>query len=150
MAQAAMRYSSIDLTMNVYTDPRVLDVAGALDSLPTLPLDGNPQERQQNLATGTDDQRANHGIGLHHCLHHCLHQILTNRAYRWQLVTIGLLVMISQKHKKTLRNNVFPRVLVRGAGRIRTADVGFAIRCLSHLATAPLCICIGRAVFAWP
>ena len=27
---------------------------------------------------------------------------------------------------------------VRGAGRIRTADVGFAIRCLSHLATAPI------------
>ena len=24
-----------------------------------------------------------------------------------------------------------------GAGRIRTGDVGFAIRCLSHLATAP-------------
>ena len=35
-AQAAMRHSSIDLTMNVYTDPRVLDVAGALDSLPSL------------------------------------------------------------------------------------------------------------------
>ncbi len=25
----------------------------------------------------------------------------------------------------------------RGAGRIRTGDDGFAIRCLSHLATAP-------------
>ncbi len=25
----------------------------------------------------------------------------------------------------------------RGAARIRTGDVGFAIRCLSHLATAP-------------
>ena len=28
-AQAAMRHSSIDLTMNVYTDPKVLDIAGA-------------------------------------------------------------------------------------------------------------------------
>ena len=27
--------------------------------------------------------------------------------------------------------------VVRGAGRIRTGDGGFAIRCLSHLATAP-------------
>jgi hypothetical protein len=37
-----MRHSSIDLTMNVYTDPRLLDVHGALDSLPTLSLDGPP------------------------------------------------------------------------------------------------------------
>lgn len=42
-AQAAMRHSSIDLTMNVYTDPRLLDVAGALDALPDLPLDGAPE-----------------------------------------------------------------------------------------------------------
>jgi len=41
-AQAAMRHSCLDLTMNVYTDPRLLDVAGALDALPTLDLDGAP------------------------------------------------------------------------------------------------------------
>jgi integrase len=39
-AQAAMRHSTINLTMNVYTDPQLLDVAGALESLPALPLDG--------------------------------------------------------------------------------------------------------------
>jgi len=37
-AQAAMRHASIDLTMNVYTDPRLLDVQSALDALPKLPL----------------------------------------------------------------------------------------------------------------
>jgi len=37
-AQAAMRHSSLDLTMNVYTDPELLDVAGAVDALPDLPL----------------------------------------------------------------------------------------------------------------
>ena len=37
-AQAAMRHSSIDLTMNVYTDPRLLDVAGALEKLPDMSL----------------------------------------------------------------------------------------------------------------
>ena len=58
-AQAAMRHSSIDLTMNVYTDPRLLDVAGALDSLPALPLSGGPQtERNVAKATGTDDYRS--------------------------------------------------------------------------------------------
>ncbi len=53
-AQAAMRHSEIGLTMNVYTDPKLLDVAGALDSLPSLPLDGMSSEGQTARATGTD------------------------------------------------------------------------------------------------
>ena len=51
-AQAAMRHSTIDLTMNVYTDPKLLDVHGALDSLPDLPLD--QRNRSAMRATGTD------------------------------------------------------------------------------------------------
>jgi hypothetical protein len=31
-----MRRSSLDLTMNLYTDPSLLDVAGALETLPDL------------------------------------------------------------------------------------------------------------------
>jgi len=38
VAQEAMRHSSIDLTMSVYTDPKLLDVAGALSVLPELTL----------------------------------------------------------------------------------------------------------------
>ena len=52
-AQAAMRHGSIDLTMNTYTDPRLLDVAGALAALPQLDLDGDAGQRQK--ATGTAD-----------------------------------------------------------------------------------------------
>jgi integrase len=37
-AQAAMRHSKPELTANVYTDPRLLDVAGAINALPTLAL----------------------------------------------------------------------------------------------------------------
>jgi integrase len=48
-AQAAMRHSDIRLTMNVYTDPKLLDICGALDTLPTLRLDGANRDR----ATGT-------------------------------------------------------------------------------------------------
>jgi len=33
-AQAAMRHSSLGLTMNVYTDPRLQDVGDAIDALP--------------------------------------------------------------------------------------------------------------------
>jgi hypothetical protein len=52
-AQAAMRHSDIKLTMGVYTDPKLLDVAGALEgALPSLPLDGEPQAQKQR-ATGT-------------------------------------------------------------------------------------------------
>ncbi len=52
-AQAAMRHSTIDLTMNTYTDPRVLDVHGALDVLPAMPISGEGHEVQK--ATGTTD-----------------------------------------------------------------------------------------------
>jgi len=61
-AQAAMRHSSLDLTMNTYTDPKLLDVAGAVESLPSLPL--RPEDGQSTAsalelsATGTEDSRA--------------------------------------------------------------------------------------------
>jgi hypothetical protein len=51
-AQAAMRHSDIKLTMGVYTDPKLLDVAGALDALPALPLD-TELRAQERRATGT-------------------------------------------------------------------------------------------------
>lgn len=51
-AQAAMRHSTIDLTMNVYTDPALLDVHAAVEALPALPLDGPTADAAR--ATGTD------------------------------------------------------------------------------------------------
>ena len=55
-AQAAMRHSTIDLTMNTYTDPKLLDVAGAMEALPALPLgDGRQTAADVLSATGTDD-----------------------------------------------------------------------------------------------
>jgi len=57
-AQAAMRHSTIDLTMNTYTDPRLPDVQGALDALPALPLNGPGADLQKQRATGTDGRFA--------------------------------------------------------------------------------------------
>jgi len=58
-AQAAMRHSTINLTMNTYTDPKLLDVAGAVESLPALPLGDGSQDGANILsATGTDDLTA--------------------------------------------------------------------------------------------
>ncbi|MCA9198907.1 MAG: site-specific integrase [Planctomycetales bacterium] len=50
-AQAAMRHSKIDLTMNVYTDPQLLDIAGAVNSLPSF---DSAQFHQPAAATGTN------------------------------------------------------------------------------------------------
>jgi len=52
-AQAAMRHSKLDLTMSVYTDPKLLDVAGAMDALPALDLSAKPSDEIAK-ATGTD------------------------------------------------------------------------------------------------
>jgi integrase len=62
-AQAAMRHSDIKLTMNVYTDPALLDVRGALDVLPPLPLGGELPEKEALQATGTDGD-SRHGVHL--------------------------------------------------------------------------------------
>ncbi len=56
-AQAAMRHSTINLTMNTYTDPKLLDVAGAMEALPPLPLANSGQNAAVLRATGTDDSR---------------------------------------------------------------------------------------------
>lgn len=45
-AQAAMRHSDPSLTANVYTDPRLLDVAGAIERLPHLPLGVSTEPRR--------------------------------------------------------------------------------------------------------
>ena len=41
-AQAAMRHSKPELTANIYTDPKLLDVAGAINALPSLNLTSEP------------------------------------------------------------------------------------------------------------
>ena len=43
----ALRHSSLDLTMNIYTDPVLLDVGAAVDALPPFTAD-----RHAVLATG--------------------------------------------------------------------------------------------------
>ncbi len=54
VAQAAIRHSSIDLTMNVYTDPRLLDVQGAVESLPEFSVTNEPAENRQRIAAGAE------------------------------------------------------------------------------------------------
>jgi len=60
-AQSAMRHSVLELTMNTYTDPRLLDVVGALSALPDLPLD-DPGTAERQRATGTDGRKLVPGL----------------------------------------------------------------------------------------
>jgi integrase len=54
-AQEIMRHSDIRLTMATYTDAKLLNVSGALDSLPKLSPDRTPGNTQEVMrATGTD------------------------------------------------------------------------------------------------
>jgi integrase len=52
VAQAAMRHSKLDLTMNVYTDPKMLDVAQAVNALPAFPRSVRPQAAPAGLHQG--------------------------------------------------------------------------------------------------
>jgi integrase len=57
-AQAAMRHADIRMTMQTYTDPKLLDVRTALDVLPTLPLGAGQASIGAILnAMGADDLR---------------------------------------------------------------------------------------------
>jgi Phage integrase family len=53
-AQQAMRHSDIRLTMKTYTDPRLLDVAGAVEALPLLKLESITATTNLKR-TGTDN-----------------------------------------------------------------------------------------------
>lgn len=48
VAMAVMRHSSLDLTMNIYTDPVFLDVGAAVDALPTFKANSFPAPAIQN------------------------------------------------------------------------------------------------------
>lgn len=55
-----MRHSDPRSTACVYTDPALLKAHGAIDALPSLPLDGEA-DRAQARATGTDSAPASLG-----------------------------------------------------------------------------------------
>jgi hypothetical protein len=52
VAQQAMRHSDIQLPMRNYTDPTLLDVAGAVAKLPTMGI-----EQEKLKVTGTNDTK---------------------------------------------------------------------------------------------
>ena len=121
VAQILARHSTIVLTMDCYSHVGKNDAAEALEKLPPLPaldltlltqnLTQTPVPACQNVSLGGTTQE------------------------------VALIADSDGKslpcHELTLAGTACRCKEKRGAGRSRTDDGGFAIRCLSHLATAP-------------
>lgn len=45
VAQAALRHASVEMTLQTYTDPKLLDVAGALQALPRILFGSRSSQR---------------------------------------------------------------------------------------------------------
>ena len=117
--------------MNVYTDPRLLDVHGALDSLPALSLDGSTNDTQPEAkATGTDNATARQfAPGF------------APKSDNWckPLSIVGNSddETAANKNEETPRNKPFHGVLGSGPDEIRTHDLCIANAALSQLSYRP-------------
>ena len=137
-AQELARHSTPVLTIGRYSHARLHDLQGALDTLPDLQpqTESEDPDRQTQRATGTDGQTAEGVRGQMRGQYR--RKTLRETAKNDQ--TEGQSEGGAEEPKtvvfpgKTLENQ---GKTARGAGRIRTGDGGFAILCLSHLATAP-------------
>jgi integrase len=54
VAMSLMRHTDMRLTMNIYSDPRLFDLSGAVEKLPTMM--SQPAALQVAQLTGTDDR----------------------------------------------------------------------------------------------
>ncbi len=118
VAQAAMRHSSIDLTMNAYTDPRLLDVQGAVESLPSISATASdPNENRQRIAAGAENFAP--------C---SVTPTVTpaadfSRDLQSTAVTYGAILSETPEMQKTPRNQAFLGVFASEAGGTRTRNL---------------------------
>ena len=141
-AQTLARHSTPVLTLNVYSRASLLDVAGAVEGVGEM-LTRQPSrpERQEMRATGTDGTRGP-APESDHCSDHCKP---ARKGSGWH--STASLRAVGGPESEGSRNEKTPAEAgktgnpqgseLRGSGRSRTDDGGFAIRCLSHLATEP-------------
>ncbi len=127
-AQAAMRHSKIDLTMNVYTDPKLLDVYGALDSLPSLDWKSSPStERQTMRVTGTDARDVS--ADSRQAVNSVAPVVAPNTGKRGQSVSFPVISSADGDEKKTRRVTLDKRLFSKGkalfAGAANRASVRY-------------------------
>ena len=113
-----MRHSDMRLTMNVYTDPRLLDIAGAVDVLPMLSIDATSAPVAISIlkATGTESGRSS-----------VAPMVAPDTVHNGQIGSIPDHFDGSNasgvETKKPLESLGKPRVFVNRAGGIRTHDL---------------------------
>lgn len=153
-AMELARHSTSRLTVDRYSHPRLHDIRGALDNLPGETFVGDRSEPAALEATGTEDLSSEDGnAGIRTCVDEKWQQ-------KWQQLDGERVRNMASGGEPAVGRDGgddCPKVLPlnelatkkplqasggeRGAGGSRTHDGGFAIRCLSHLATAPWCVC---------
>ena len=118
-AQQAMRHSNIRLTMKTYTDPRLLDIAGAVDALPNLSI-GEITATASLRQTGTDTGAVFVAPSVAPMVAPTTAQTGQNRAIpdNFESATLS-----DESTKKTLEIQRKTRVFVNRAGGIRTHDL---------------------------
>ena len=146
--QELARHSSPSLTIGRYSHARLHDLQGALESLPSQQADTPAEpERQILAATGTDDSSSHPGPAVNdaksvgHIWGQLGGEVLQNVASGGESVSNPTDEVDKRKclrcQEKRIAGSRWRLPAKRGAGGSRTHDGGFAIRCLSHLATAP-------------
>lgn len=109
-AQAAMRHSDIRLTMGVYTDPKLLDIHGAMDALPELSLTGTTEDDRQAIRlTGTSEVGAFVPLLLPTCAQSGLSGSFTGSLTVWP--TTSKRSRRCLKHRSNLRKKALWRVM---------------------------------------
>ena len=104
--------------MNTYTDPRLLDLAGAVERLPSLPLDGTDREAGQ--ATGTDGKAA---LPLAPVLAPNLEYLCKSEGKIDNNAEQDVELPKREKPANSLENAGFSGVLASGRYRTRTCDI---------------------------
>ena len=128
LAQQLARHSTITLTMDRYSHVGLLDMTAALESLPTIAA----PDSQTMRATGTTDDTSNFG-----CTNGCTRPAEITRFQPFSPVAMATEPDLVKTRKNPQFSGENEGFRVEASVGVEPTRDGFAIRCLSHLATTP-------------
>ena len=135
-----MQHAAAGITDEHYTDRTLIDLRGALDLLPALPLDGESPASERYAATGTDDGQPLEAIGNSVC---CAVYSAPGRS-DVSRASADTSVAIGEKSSPAVSGATGkPCELVATAGLsrptgIEPATFGSTVRCSSQLSYGPI------------
>ncbi len=137
VAQVLARHSTITLTMDRYSHTRLVDLNMAIENLPSL---ARSERLKADVAMDTmasvdsvaDQDNASVWVARRVAVFGDFPGESVTTSDEMQPAT-----RLAKEVENPLKTRGFQGISSRGSGRSRTDDDGFAIRCLSHLATEP-------------